>query len=595
MRNRSEYPASTVEQLAEQIRTLTARVEDLSGRLAAMEQGQPPRRLVDRIGSGRPPGAEARGGPQPLVDTPVLLRRIATVCFLLVVALILRTITDNRIIDIRIGSILGMTYAALLLLLGWRLYATCNRLAPVFAGCGILLLFAIVLETHSHYASLSAGGAYLILFLAGAAVFTMSIRNQASMLICLGVPGSIAAALAIDFPYPHYPVMSFFLLAGIVAASYAFRQGTCRYLRWLILAPVVLFWVLWTMKLPLPAPGAGPSAEGMYQGWFFPLLFVFWGVYLATVVLNVLKKDMQLGIFESILPTIAAVGAFYAGSTAAPSLSAHHAWFYLATAAIATLHLGLAWWLAMVDRKTARGSNVFILAGACLIILTSATVFQQNIGYILPIWSGSALALALLSAFLHNQGVRITSYLMQTAACAAAIISGAVRVPNPVPAAALAGAAAVFLFSLIQYHWSRQHPPDGSHSVFYSRIDRKDRGRVILLISGLLGGYYFFQSLLHALLARLNIGPDHALQSGQSLIINLGALVLMALALRKRSREMMVIAALVAVIGAGKVFVFDMFGVKGTPLVLSVFSTGLVAAFGSAVMGRWHKKEEEAD
>ena len=594
MGNRSEYPASTVEQLSEQIRMLTARVEDLSGRLAAMEQGLPARRIEEKIGSGRPPGVEAHGGPQPLMDTPVLLRRIATVCFLLVVALILRTITDNRIIDIRIGSILGMTYAALLLILGWRLYATGSRLAPVFAGCGILLLFAVVLETHSHYASLSAEGVYLILFLAGAAVFTMSVRNQASMLICLGVPGSIAVALAIDFPYPHYPVMSFFLLSGIVAASYAFKQGTCRYLRWLILVPVVLFWLLWTMKLPLPHAEAGFAAKGMHPGWFFPLLFVFWGVYLTTVVLNVLKKDLQLGFFESILPTVAAVGAFYAGNTAAPSLSAHHAWFYLATTTIATLHLGLAWWLARVDRTTARGSNVFILAGACLIILTATTVFQQNIGYILPIWSGSALALALLSAFLHNQGVRITSYLMQTTACAAAIISGAVRVPNPVPAAAVVGAAAVFLFSLIQYHWSRQNPPDGSHSLFYSRIDRKDRGRVVLLISGLLGGYYFFQFLLHDLLARLNIAPGNALQSGQSLIINIGALVLMALALNKKSREMMVIAALVGVIGAGKVFVFDMFGVKGAPLVLSVFSTGLVAAFGSVVMGRWHNKEEEA-
>ena len=61
---------------------------------------------------------------------------------------------------------------------------------------------------------------------------------------------------------------------------------------------------------------------------------------------------------------------------------------------------GLAWWLARHDREKASGSNVFILAGACLIILTSATVFKKNIGYILPIWSGSALVLALLSAYL---------------------------------------------------------------------------------------------------------------------------------------------------------------------------------------------------
>jgi hypothetical protein len=35
-----------------------------------------------------------------------------------------------------------------------------------------------------------------------------------------------------------------------------------------------------------------------------------------------------------------------------------------------------------------------------------------------------------------------------------------------------------------------------------------------------------------------------------------------------------------------------MFGIKGVPLVLSVFSTGVVAAFGSVVMGRWQQKRE---
>jgi hypothetical protein len=65
---------------------------------------------------------------------PILLRRIATVCFLLVIALILRTITDNQIINTRIGSILGMTYAAVLLLLGWRLYAERKAGWPRYSG-----------------------------------------------------------------------------------------------------------------------------------------------------------------------------------------------------------------------------------------------------------------------------------------------------------------------------------------------------------------------------------------------------------------------------------------------------------------------------
>ena len=105
-----------------------------------------------------------------------------------------------------------MTYAAILILLGFRLYARKSRLAPVFPGCGILLLFSIVLETHARYHTLSTLGAYAILFAGGATLFAMSIRHRASTLICLGVPVAAAVAMAIDFPYPSLSG------AGIAAA-----------------------------------------------------------------------------------------------------------------------------------------------------------------------------------------------------------------------------------------------------------------------------------------------------------------------------------------------------------------------------------------
>ena len=91
---------------------------------------------------------------------------------------------------------------------------------------------------------------------------------------------------------------------------------------------------------------------------------------------------------------------------------------------IATLHLVLAWWLARHNREKATGGNVFILAGACLIITTSAAVLRKNIGYALPVWSASALLLAHLSAAWRNQGIRLTSYFMQAVTCAVAISSG---------------------------------------------------------------------------------------------------------------------------------------------------------------------------
>lgn len=595
MGQHAENPVWTIEQLSEQVQHLKSEIQRLSGRLATLESSIPAHQAVNlpRQNAAAAKQARTTEGPPPLIDTSALLPRIATICFLLVVALILRTITDNEIINTQVGSYLGMTYAAIIIFMGWRLYGKGSLLAPIFPGCGILLLFSIVLETHEHYESLSTIGAYSILFLGGAVVFAMSIRYHASSLICLGVPGTAAVALAIDFPYPIYPVLGLLLLSAIVAASYAFKQKMCRYLRWFTLTLAAVFWLLWTSKMNTLPSCAETVAEAMFPSWFFPMLFCFWAVYLVTVLLNVLKKDLQLGFFESIIPTLTAVGAFAAGNVAVSNWFDTSNWFYLLMVVIATLHLGLAWWVARRDPEKASGANVFILAGACLIVLSSSIFFRKHIGYIFPIWSASALLLAYLSAYLHNEGVRVTSYFLQTVTCIAAIAGGAVLIPSEAPMAAGVAALGLCVFSLVQYNWSRSHAPDKTNSFFFSNVDKRNYSAVVLLITGLLGSYYFAQFILHQGLSSITNDFAAQFKSGQSLIINIGALILMAIALKGRNREIIIIASIVAFIGAGKVFIFDLFGIKGVPLVLSVFSTGVVAAFGSVVMGKWQKKEAE--
>lgn len=595
MGNHVESHVQGIENLTEQISILKERVEHLSARLSVLESSKSVSPATGKASSStaQPLPRKMHASQTPgLIDTSTLLPRIATICFLLVVALILRTITDNQIINTQVGSVLGMTYAAILILLGWRLYGKESRLAPVFPGCGILLLFSIVLETHARYQSLSTIGAYSILFIAGATIFAMSIRYRASTLVCLGVPGTAAVAMAIDFPYPIYPILGLLLLSAVIAASYAFKQQMCRYLRWFTLVLSVIFWMLWTSKINTLPTCAEPVAELMHPSWFFPMLFIFWGAYLTTVVLNVLKKDLQLGFFESILPTILAIGAFGAGHTAVCSWFQDKTWFYATLVVIATLHLALAGWLASHNREKTSGTNVFIFAGACLITMTGATVFK-NIGYVLPVLTGSALALALLSAYWKNEGVRVTSYFLQVVTCATAIISGAILVPATIPVVTGLAALSLTLCSLIQYNWSRSHAPDPSRSFFFSTVDKKDYSAVVLLVTGLLGGYFFFQFGLHTVLSKMGADFEFQFRSGQSLIINFGAIVLMYLALKNRNKEIIIIGAIVALIGAGKVFLLDLFGIKGVPLVLSVFSTGVVAAFGSVVMGKWQKKEAE--
>ncbi|KPJ98088.1 MAG: hypothetical protein AMJ60_09550, partial [Desulfobacterales bacterium SG8_35] len=145
--------------LTEQVRFLQEKVEELSARLLSLEKGKTLKEERRDVQEAKRPVQQVnihQEGVLKKAGTGSLLPRVAAVCFALVFALILRTITDNEIINTQLGSMLGMGYAAALIIGGWWLYSRQNRLAPVFPACGLLLLFSVVLETHARFQSLSA-------------------------------------------------------------------------------------------------------------------------------------------------------------------------------------------------------------------------------------------------------------------------------------------------------------------------------------------------------------------------------------------------------------------------------------------------------
>jgi hypothetical protein len=130
------------------------------------------------------------------------------------------------------------------------------------------------------------------------------------------------------------------------------------------------------------------------------------------------------------------------------------------------------------------------------------------------------------------------------------------------------------------------------NSAYFSWLDKKDASGVVLLVAGLISGYYFAQQGLFVILSHSMADYAVALQSGQSVFINMGAVLLLLIALRIRSVEIATVAGMVALLGAVKVFIIDLFGISGVALVISVFSFGIVAAVASVVMGKWQKGGE---
>ena len=86
-----------------------------------------------------------------------------------------------------------------------------------------------------------------------------------------------------------------------------------------------------------------------------------------------------------------------------------------------------------------------------------------------------------------------------------------------------------------------------------------------------------------------------AFRCSQSVIINSSVIGLIVFAYLRRNREIRNVAIFVTLIGGIKVFLYDLLGTHGLPLVFSVFSFGLAAAVESLALGKWSKDTPDKD
>jgi hypothetical protein len=524
--------------------------------------------------------------------TGSLLSRVATVCFILVVALILRTITDSEIINTRLGSLFGMMYAAALILVGWWLYARQNRLAPVFPASGLLLLFSIVIETHARFQSLSTVMAYLILIAAGAVVIVMGLRYRASFQLCAAALGSGLVGMSIDFPYPLYPMLALLLLGGCIAAYIAWRARLCQSLRWTTLGLAMVFWLFWAFKLNAPATCDEPTAELLHLTWFVPFLFIFWAFYTGTNVYRMATDKEDLGFFESLQPSVVSVGAFLAAWSVVIPWYRNTMLLGVIGIVAGLMHLGVGSWLAKRNKDGASGSTTYTFAAVLLLSLGVASI-SSNLLWSVPVLSVSAYVMARLANRWQSGGIRCTSYLFQLAAGLIALGTGVVSAEINSPLVGSLVIGTLMAMSFLQYRWCRSHAPPTMHSAFFSWLDKKDFSAVILLLTALFSGFFLLRLGLYQVLARTTSDFEYMFRGGQTVFINLGAVFLLLVASRRKNNEILTVAIVVGILGMLKSFIFDLFGIKGMPLVFSIFSSGIVAAVGSIVSTRWQGKKDK--
>lgn len=576
----------------EEIAGLVCRIESLEqGKVvASMEvarSGHERSPLVSLAPTNSPELAAIEEDSWVHLGQAVLLPRLAAVSFMLVVALILRTVTDNGLLGLLAGSLLGMAYAVALIAIGVLLYVRKSSMAPVFPACGALLLYAIIFEAQGHFASLSGQTGYLILLAAEVAIVLVGLCCQAKALLGIAIFASTLVGIAIGFPSPMFALLGTIILVNSIAAHLASRRQITHALRWYSLIFATIFWMLWAYKLNFALKFSPAGVKGLELKFFLPLLFVFWAFYTYTSLWQTLKSGVALGGFHHLLPSVVAGGAFFAANAVLSPWIGRQELIGMATVLISALYLGLVAWLARQGEDDIPGGKEFVTAATILLIQGLAIAVPPL--WALPVWTVAAAILTRRADQWRSGGIRLISYLFQIFVLLFAVRHESLSVQETVWPLGVLVAGGMAVCNLWLYHWCRRHPPDYD-SAFFTVFDPRDFSAVILLVLGLFQGFAALRFLAFAILPGEGVAAVKAFACAQSVILNGGIVCLLLVGLNKRNREMVIVAGVAVLVAASKVFLFDLFRANGLPLVFSVFSFGVVAATSSVVMRKWQVK-----
>jgi len=573
--------------IAEKICLLETRIAELTDKVSRLEAGVPVK-IDSEPGTGADPISllEPREELGEWLSKGALLQKMAAVCFILVFALLLRTVTDYGYINVTAGSFLGLAYVSILALIGCVFYVTGRQMANVFSISGFLLLFTIVIEGHSRFDTIPVGVAYAILITALVTSAVVGIKYRVAKLLWVSMIGVTIAGLVLGFPKVIFPLSGLLFLIANIVAFIASDRSISGKLKWPVTLLTLLYMALWSFKAFAPLDRGEPVPIDVYPEWLGPFLVAFAGLYLFFYVKRYFK-EARLTVYDAVIPSLNVLLLFLVGLVVVKSYWQQSWLMGLFTLAMAFGHFALGWRLLTKDPVAMVGVGGAFVAGAMAMAL-GMPVVVGNVAWAIPFWALTAYWFARLSARGGSGFIRGLSYFYPLFALFTGlgldIYDPGHQISLP---ASLAAAASLALFGLLQFSWCRDNPPPADSLL--AGLDSRDHSAVVLLLVALTGMYLLFSTVIDSVASMVLADPANTMKCGRSIIINIGAIFLLAMAGWRHDRELAWIAVSLAVVGCLKVFLADLFGTGGIPLVLSVLSFGLVAMLGSVVMGRWNK------
>ena len=578
-----------IDQLTSDVRSLAKRVERLERAAHDTQVVQaPPVKEVP----AQPVAVPEKESPWSVGGVARLMSRGAVISLILLFALVLRTLTDGGTLNMTFGTMLGIGYATLLEGVGWLMYRRKSPFAPIFSISGALLLVAVVLETHASFGSISTLPAYGFLAVAGGGMAIISRQYRVAIPVSVGTMAVLLAAVSMDFPDTNYVALSIFLMAVNIMAFTAVRLPKAGWLRVVAFFFTTVVILLWGYKLRFALmSGGGPEFELLLSGLdlFYAVIAFYLLFYVGTPVLAIWRSvSGEKRPFDHILPSLAATWAYLTCLMVVLASGTGQKVLGFVGVGAATCLLGLAAIKGSRAGTQSRGTTTFAFPAALLLALSFRDVSGESV-VALAILSWGALSLAWLSSRWVSAGVRVTSYFLQTTVLGASLLLLLLSPAGDLPAATILSMAVITLVAFAHYRLIRRAVPPGG-SAYFTRFDTRDVSGVAPLLVSVGAGFLALRAILFTLFS----GSYGAFQAGETIIINTGALALFLAARFRNNAEVKWIAVLVTILGGGKVFLYDLFRVKGVPVVLSVLSFVIAAAVGSWVLGKWQRQDKSA-
>ncbi|MFO1053091.1 MAG: hypothetical protein U1F36_12830 [Planctomycetota bacterium] len=578
-------------EVVELVRALGRRVDEFGVRLGALEARSPapPDVDLDRIDfrlGGKTAAAIGWSGQSRA------LQRVAMVSFVLVVALILRTLTDSQVLGRGAGVVVGLGYCLVLVVSGPWLHARQRRGQRVLPACGAILACAIAVEAQHKFHLISAEAVHWILLADLLVVAAIGLRCGLGSLVATAVLTPSLAALTVGYPDLQFAQAAVLLLAVQVVLAFAHADRRLRWLAWTCLLPTLFFWFLWSLKARthLLRPDQVP-ALALDVEWFAPLLFLFVVVQLGIAARRLSADPDDAASYYLASPgatvvwgsgaALAVLGA-RGGTSIGLGLGAFligFALFALAASLARRLHRS-----APAIGAAASAATLAVLFG--IVTTVAALPMQLALGALLTCGVG---LFALRSA---SPGLRLFGLFLQVGVGLWAVSDGLYAVPSSSPLAA-AGAGLVLLVSSAVFA-VRDRVRSTERDGWLAHLDPNRRSGILALWATLLAGFGSLRVVLDRILALASITNPFAFSCGQSVVLNLVGTAMLLWGARSQDRRILATAVLVAVIGGAKVLGVDLLEASGVPLVLSVFTFGVTAATGSVVLARISRSSASA-